>query len=807
MPRYQFGPAVALLAVLSVSPVAMAAPAKTARAPAPGTPAVRSHDGLFSRDARLETYVTPAGDGYFALSLQPPVVQPQSPPHDVLVLFDTSASQTGAYRDKALTAVRALARSLRKQDRLKLLAVDVRTVSLTDTFVAPDSNELAQALGALERRVPLGATDMHAALNAVIEVFRRPSTGRARAAVYLGDGISAAHPITSAHMRSFAEQLVAVRTPVSSLAIGPQVDLQLLGSLAKDSGGKLLVNADELAGRDAGQQLADTADGLVIWPDKVQPPEGFQPVYYRGAPPLRFDRDTVIVGAFNPQRAHADHLTMRITGQLVGQPVTLDWRVAIAAPSEDHAYLGALVALGLEDGGVTLPSAGTAALAELRGEMQDHTRRLVAMGERALATGDAAAAKRFAAEATQLDPQNPAASIIRQAASRVTRGAPAGNRLRLVADRAANGPAAGERAADERRAEAVDGELLDEVERRQRLVTTFLRRDVRIAIEQARVQMATDPEAAAATLKLAMDRATQATDISADARQQLVDQLEAALRTASHQAMTKAERDLRRDQLLAEGEARERLNRELFLQEQKVDQLMARFNALMDEERYRDAEALADIAEEIQGARPGLRGAELTARMTGYTADMNAVRDLRHKGVIDAMYQIELSHIPTPDEPPILYPDPEVWQMLTERRKKYKAVDLQQTNENEAKILAALGDKTVLEFTDQPLTEAIQYLKERHEIEIQLDEKALEEEGVGTETPVTRNISGITLRSALRLLLSDLDLTYVVKNEVLLITTKAEAEALLVTKVYPVGDLVVPIPQMRLGRMGGRGMM
>jgi hypothetical protein len=182
------------------------------------------------------------------------------------------------------------------------------------------------------------------------------------------------------------------------------------------------------------------------------------------------------------------------------------------------------------------------------------------------------------------------------------------------------------------------------------------------------------------------------------------------------------------------------------------------------------------------------------------------VRDLRHKGVIDAMYQIELSHIPTPDEPPILYPDPEVWQLLTERRKKYKAVDLQQNNENEERILAALDDKTVLEFTDQPLSDAIQYLKDRHDIEIQLDEKALEDEGIGTDTPVSRNISGITLRSALRLLLGELDLTYVVKNEVLLITTKAEAEALLVTKVYPVGDLVIPIPQMRM-RMGGRGMM
>jgi hypothetical protein len=206
----------------------------------------------------------------------------------------------------------------------------------------------------------------------------------------------------------------------------------------------------------------------------------------------------------------------------------------------------------------------------------------------------------------------------------------------------------------------------------------------------------------------------------------------------------------------------------------------------------------------LAGARPGLRGAELTARMTGYTADMNAVRDLRHKGVVDAMYQIELSHIPTPDEPPILYPDPEVWQLLTERHNKYKAVDLAQNNENEDRILAELSEKTVLEFDAQPLSDVIQYLKDRHGIEIQLDIKALEDEGIGTDSPITRNISGITLRSALRLLLGELDLTYIVKNEVLLITTKGEAEALLSTRVYPVGDLIIAVPTMG---MGGRGMM
>ncbi len=47
-----------------------------------------------------------------------------------------------------------------------------------------------------------------------------------------------------------------------------------------------------------------------------------------------------------------------------------------------------------------------------------------------------------------------------------------------------------------------------------------------------------------------------------------------------------------------------------------------------------------------------------------------AVREARQKGVVDTLYQVELSHIPFPDNPPIVYPDAEWWQQMTIRRKE-----------------------------------------------------------------------------------------------------------------------------------------
>ena len=60
---------------------------------------------------------------------------------------------------------------------------------------------------------------------------------------------------------------------------------------------------------------------------------------------------------------------------------------------------------------------------------------------------------------------------------------------------------------------------------------------------------------------------------------------------------------------------------------------------------------------------------------------------------------------------------------------------------------------------------------------------------------MTVDLKGISLRSALRLMLKELSLTYLIKDEVLLITTPEEADNQLSTKVYPVADLVLPIPQ------------
>ena len=69
--------------------------------------------------------------------------------------------------------------------------------------------------------------------------------------------------------------------------------------------------------------------------------------------------------------------------------------------------------------------------------------------------------------------------------------------------------------------------------------------------------------------------------------------------------------------------------------------------------------------------------------------------------------------------------------------------------EAEKKIEKALKDPTPpIEFTDTSFKEIIDYIKDAAHIEIQLDLAGLKDAGVDPEQQVTKNISGVSLRSA-----------------------------------------------------------
>jgi len=95
-----------------------------------------------------------------------------------------------------------------------------------------------------------------------------------------------------------------------------------------------------------------------------------------------------------------------------------------------------------------------------------------------------------------------------------------------------------------------------------------------------------------------------------------------------------------------------------------------------------------------------------------------------------------------------------------------------------------------IDYADVPLQEIVDQLQGEYSIPIKLNKPALEEAGIGSDSPVTIQLHNISLRSALRLTLKPLGLTYVIQNEVLLITTREDAEADLKICVYDARKII-----------------
>lgn len=97
-----------------------------------------------------------------------------------------------------------------------------------------------------------------------------------------------------------------------------------------------------------------------------------------------------------------------------------------------------------------------------------------------------------------------------------------------------------------------------------------------------------------------------------------------------------------------------------------------------------------------------------------------------------------------------------------------------------------------LKFDGVALSDVAAGIQEQYNIPVKLDQAALDNLGVQPDQPVTASFHGISLRSALRLILKELGLTYIIEDEVLMITTPDEAEQSLRICVYNVRDLIDP---------------
>ena len=116
--------------------------------------------------------------------------------------------------------------------------------------------------------------------------------------------------------------------------------------------------------------------------------------------------------------------------------------------------------------------------------------------------------------------------------------------------------------------------------------------------------------------------------------------------------------------------------------------------------------------------------------------------------------------------------------------------------EEEQKLLKALNQPVQPQLGDTTFEKAADYLATLAGRSLVIEKAALEEGGiqVDSNTPVKLSFrSPVALRTALRSFLSPFGLTYVIKDEVIYVTTTRRARAMLETRVYYLGDIVAGV--------------
>jgi hypothetical protein len=125
-------------------------------------------------------------------------------------------------------------------------------------------------------------------------------------------------------------------------------------------------------------------------------------------------------------------------------------------------------------------------------------------------------------------------------------------------------------------------------------------------------------------------------------------------------------------------------------------------------------------------------------------------------------------------------------------------------------------------FSAVALADAIEYVRDTSAANIHVNWRALEEIGISKDTPVNLRLRGAPLRKVLTLILTEAAggadaLTFYTADGVIEVTTRALADQDLVTRIYPVQDLLVEVPdfndapdfnlqqQQSAGRGGGGG--
>lgn len=169
----------------------------------------------------------------------------------------------------------------------------------------------------------------------------------------------------------------------------------------------------------------------------------------------------------------------------------------------------------------------------------------------------------------------------------------------------------------------------------------------------------------------------------------------------------------------------------------------------------------------------------------------NNVRD-REKGAL--ALNSELKPLPVNTETGIAFPAG--WLALSQRRKEFVSPKL---TDKEVALLKALNSTMKVDYDQEKFKGVIEHIMEKTGLTIIVDPASLQDANVDYEADtVTLKFPKLQVRTALKKILGDKGLTYIIKEGNIQVMTPKRASEYMVVRTYQIDDLIQPNPQMMM---------
>jgi len=196
-----------------------------------------------------------------------------------------------------------------------------------------------------------------------------------------------------------------------------------------------------------------------------------------------------------------------------------------------------------------------------------------------------------------------------------------------------------------------------------------------------------------------------------------------------------------------------------------------------------------DQRQVVKGAADRIASAKETIK------EGHEIREKKSVAFANTMMQVDKSATPASGD--IQFPAN--WKELSLLRSKKSQLTV-----TERAILKALDARISVDVTDQRFGGMIDYFQKKMGQTIILDKPALDDLGINKEsTTVSLHLEKVSTRTALKKMLADLGLTYIVKDEAIFVTTPTKAKDYMTVRTYYVGDLA-PQYDLRYGPFLGQ---